>query len=234
MIDIENNIAEIKSKIQQLATKKALAPTHHSANSVTLIAVSKKQSAEAINKAISAGQKHFAENYLQEAELKMKELSHSLLVWHFIGSIQSNKTRVLAEKFDWVHTVERLKIAQRLSAHRIDNAQEPLNICLQVNIDKDPAKSGVFPEECKVLAKEVHQLPGICLRGLMTIPRNNPETSKIRESFAAMKHLFEEVKQHLNNPYFDSLSMGMSGDWQIAIEEGATMIRIGTAIFGQR
>lgn len=227
MIDIKTNIAAINAQIQHLLEK-----NQWPNNSVTLLAVSKKQPVSALQEALAVGQKHFAENYLQEALLKIENLQGSDAIWHFIGAIQSNKTRPLAENFQWVHSVDRLKIAQRLSEQR-PPSMPALNICLQVNIDADPAKSGVLPEQLGSLAQSVQALPGLKLRGLMTITAKKSEAD-VAGSYARMRELFETMRGELNSATFDTLSMGMSADWQQALEQGATMLRIGTAIFGPR
>lgn len=200
-----------------------------SAQAVTLIAVSKKHPATVIREAHAAGQLHFAENYLQEAEPKLDALTDLPLTWHYIGRIQSNKTRTIAQRFDWVHTVDREKIARRLSeARAAAPGKPPLNICLQVNIDADPNKAGVQRDAVAALAAATAELPDLCLRGLMTIldPTQNPA-----DSFAAMKRLFDELAPRYG---WDTLSMGMSGDYADAIRNGATQVRLGTALFGAR
>ena len=230
MIDIETNIAAINARIQKVTTKK-----NGPNDAVLMVAVSKKQPASAVIAASAAGQKHFGENYLQEAVAKIREIDDKSIVWHFLGPIQSNKTRAVAEHFDWVHSVDRLKIAQRLSDQRSPD-KPPLNLCLQVNIDADPAKSGLAPPDCLALAREAINLPRLHLRGLMAITANNTaaDESSTRMSFVKMRKLFESMRADLNKDYFDSLSMGMSGDMELAIEAGANIVRIGTAIFGPR
>lgn len=202
---------------------------------VQLLAVSKTFPTEAVMEAIGAGQYAFGENYLQEALDKIAAVSQALpgapVEWHFIGPIQSNKTRPIATSFDWVHTVDRLKIAQRLSEQRPAQAA-PLNICLQVNISGEASKSGVTPAELPELARLVAQLPRLRLRGLMAIPQ--PETDEMhqRAAFAQLRTLFEQLRGDGLN--LDTLSMGMSADMGAAIAEGATMVRVGSAIFGAR
>ena len=202
---------------------------------VCLLAVSKTFGPDAVLEASQAGQQAFGENYLQEALDKMaalNELAPGLtLEWHFIGPIQSNKTRPIAEHFDWVHAVDREKIAQRLSAQRPSHLP-PLNICLQVNISGEASKSGVAPEDVLSLAKAVAALPNLRLRGLMAIPEPADDFDAQRKPFAALRNLFEQLKA-AGLPV-DTLSMGMSSDMQAAIAEGATLVRIGTAIFGER
>jgi pyridoxal phosphate enzyme (YggS family) len=198
--------------------------------SVQLIAVSKTQPASAISAAIAAGQHHFGENYLQEALTKQSELANMPdLVWHFIGPIQSNKTAPIAAHFDWVHSVDRFKIAQRLSEQRPEGLA-PLNICLQVNVSHEDSKSGVDLTELSGLAQAVAVLPRLHLRGLMAIPAPTADPASQRVPFRILRQALES----LNIPGLDTLSMGMSDDLEAAIQEGATFVRIGTAVFGHR
>lgn len=196
---------------------------------VQLLAVSKTKPAEDIAALYRLGQRHFAENYLQEALQKQRQLAAFNITWHFIGPIQSNKTKPIAWHFDWVHSVDRLKVAQRLSEQRPEHLP-PLNICLQVNISEETSKSGVSIAELPQLVDAVSGLPRLRLRGVMAIPE--PETSypKQRQPY---RQLYQAVQQ-LNRPELDSFSFGMSGDLKAAIMEGATMVRIGTALFGER
>ena len=197
--------------------------------SVQLLAVSKTHPSQSLREMYQAGQRSFGENYLQEALTKMDELQDLEIEWHFIGHVQRNKTRHLAEKFDWVHGVDRLIIAERLSSQRMDS-RKPLNICIQVNIDGQDSKDGCQPDEVVELVKQISQLPNIRLRGLMVIPA--PENSV---AFADAKTLFEQVKSlHARPQDWDTLSMGMSGDLDAAIAAGSTMVRVGTALFGAR
>ena len=191
---------------------------------VTLLAVSKTQSAERIREAVAAGQKAFGENYVQEAVQKMAALPP--LEWHLIGPLQSNKTRLAAERFAWVQTVASEKIARRLSEQR-PASLPPLNVLIQVNVSGEASKSGVELDEVEALARVVAGLPGLTLRGLMAIPEPGADRSR----YAAVKNVFEQLKGEFR---FDTLSMGMSDDLELALAEGATMVRIGTAIFGQR
>jgi PLP dependent protein len=212
--------------------KEAINQANRPANSVRLIAVSKTKSAADVEQVYDAGQYEFGENYLQEAIDKIATLQHlPHIKWHFIGAIQSNKTRPIAENFDWVHSVERLKIAKRLSEQRSNN-QPPLNICLQVNISNEDNKAGISLANVPTLAREVSQLENIKLRGLMAIPLKTTDVSEQHHYFKQLKDCLEA----LNNEglQLDTLSMGMSNDMEAAIDEGATMIRIGTAIFGER
>lgn len=200
-------------------------------DSVQLLAVSKTRSADEVRSAVAQGLTHFGENYLQEALDKIEALSDLELEWHFIGPIQSNKTRPIAEHFDWVHSVDRLKIGQRLSEQRPEG-MEPLNICLQVNISREESKSGCDPDEAPALAKTLSELPGVRLRGLMAIPAATDDPAEQHRAFADLRQLLEQIRSEL--PDLDTLSMGMSGDLIPAIEEGATIVRIGTALFGPR
>ena len=197
--------------------------------SVQLLAVSKTHPSQSLRQMYQAGQRSFGENYLQEAMTKIDELQDLEIEWHFIGHVQRNKTKHLAEKFDWVHGVDRLIIAERLSSQRLET-QKPLNICIQVNIDGQDSKDGCQPDEVAELVKQISQLPNIRLRGLMVIPA--PENSV---AFADAKTLFEQVKSlHARPQDWDTLSMGMSGDLDAAIAAGSTMVRVGTALFGAR
>lgn len=199
--------------------------------SVRLLAVSKRHSVAAIEAAVAAGQHAFGENYLQEAEEKRHELTDADIEWHFIGPLQSNKTRAVAEGFHWVHTVDRLKIAQRLSAQR-PSELAPLNCCIQVNVSGEASKSGVAPDKVTALAHEIASLPGLRLRGLMTLPEAVVDFAAQRQAFRQLAELQAQLlEQGLN---LDTLSMGMTNDLEAAIAEGATLVRIGTAVFGQR
>ena len=223
-------------KMLQLARDQVLAQIHTACQqagrdeqTVQLLAVSKTHPAEILAEMYAAGQRSFGENYLQEALDKIEKLQDLEIEWHFIGHVQRNKTKHLAEKFDWVHGVDRLIIAERLSNQREDN-QAPLNICLQVNIDGQDTKDGCQPEEVADLVAQISQLPKLRLRGLMVIPAPNNTAA-----FADAKALFEAVKmQHTKAEDWDTLSMGMSGDMTEAIAAGSTMVRVGTALFGTR
>jgi pyridoxal phosphate enzyme (YggS family) len=207
---------------------------------VQLLAVSKTFGPDAVLAAVEAGQRAFGENYVQEGVDKVQAVAASLpgtlpnlrLAWHFIGPIQSNKTRPIAEHFDWVHTVEREKIATRLSEQR-PQALGPLNVCVQVNISGEASKSGVSPDEVEALAEAVARLPNLRLRGLMAIPEPADDFAAQRAPFAATRELFERLREKFG-PDFDTLSMGMSADMRAAILEGATIVRVGSAIFGAR
>ena len=204
-------------------------------SSVRLLAVSKTFPAEAVLEAMAAGQRAFGENYLQEALDKIALVARAQpqapVEWHFIGPIQSNKTRPIASSFQWVHTVERLKIAQRLSEQRPPELG-PLNVCIQVNISGEASKSGAQEDEVPELARQVAQLPNLRLRGLMAIPEPQADAALQRQAFARLRALAERLR--LEGLALDTLSMGMSGDMQAAIMEGATIVRIGSAIFGAR
>lgn len=190
---------------------------------VTLIAVSKTKPISDLQQVIDAGQYHFGENYLQEALDKIKALENQNLIWHFIGAIQSNKTQQIAQNFDWVHSVDRLKIAKRLNQQRPDNV-EKLNVLLQINIDNEPTKSGISPEKIDDIIPHFATFSNLILRGFMCIP--SPDNAK--QSFAKMANIFKKY------PNLDTLSMGMSRDLELAIENGATFVRIGADIFGKR
>lgn len=223
MSTIEKNIAKVAARIREAAQAVGRDPA-----SVGLLAVSKTQPATAIREAAEAGVRDFGENYLQEALDKQAELSELPLTWHFIGPIQSNKTKSIAEHFDWVHSVDRLKIAQRLSDQRPAELP-PLNICLQVNVSGEASKSGCAPEELLQLAQAVAAMPQLRLRGLMCIPAPSEDPAEQRAAFARLRALRDELPLPL-----DTLSMGMSQDLEAAIAEGATWVRIGTALFGAR
>ncbi|MGY8525924.1 YggS family pyridoxal phosphate-dependent enzyme [Paracidovorax citrulli] len=203
------------------------------AGSAALLAVSKTFPPEAVREAFEAGQHAFGENYVQEGVDKIAALSalRDQLQWHFIGPLQSNKTRTVAEQFDWVHSVDRLRIAQRLSAQR-PAALPPLQVCLQVNISGEASKSGVAPHEVLALAREIAGLPNLTLRGLMAIPEPADDPQAQRRPFAALRALLDSLRAE--GLALDTLSMGMSADLEAAVAEGATIVRIGTAIFGAR
>ncbi|MGF6205157.1 YggS family pyridoxal phosphate-dependent enzyme [Pseudomonas frederiksbergensis] len=223
MSTIADNILQVSSRIQA-ATQAA----HRDEHSVQLLAVSKTKPAEALREAHAAGLRDFGENYLQEALGKQLELADLPLIWHFIGPIQSNKTRAIAEHFAWVHSVDRLKIAQRLSEQRPAELP-PLNICIQVNVSGEDSKSGCTPADLPALAKAISELPRLKLRGLMAIPEPTEDRAEQDAAFAAVQSL----QASLNLP-LDTLSMGMSHDLESAIAMGATWVRIGTALFGAR
>jgi pyridoxal phosphate enzyme (YggS family) len=200
-------------------------------DAVKLLAVSKKQPLSKILAAVDAGQRDFGENFVQEGLEKIDQTKDLNLVWHFIGHLQNNKTRLVAENFDWVHTIDKLKTARRLSEQR-PAAPGPLNICLQVNIDGEPGKSGIAIDALPELAAACVELPNIKLRGLMCLPAIRPEFEQQRLPFARLRELADTLRD--NGVATDTLSMGMSGDYRAAIFEGATIVRIGTALFGDR
>jgi len=230
MKTLSDNLHAVQARISA-----ACAASDRSPDSVQLLAVSKTFSAEDVRQVAACGQLDFGENYIQEGVDKIVALQSApySLVWHCIGPIQSNKTKLVAEHFDWVHTVDRLKIAQRLNDQRPAHVP-PLNVCLQVNIDGGETKSGLAPAEVLALAQEVAKLPRLVLRGLMTIPDPVDGFEAQVAVHAKARVLFDEVKAALNLPQFDTLSMGMTGDLEAAIHAGSTMVRVGTAIFGGR
>ena len=225
----ENNIADVSKRIDQSAADCGRDP-----GEILLLAVSKTRPVEDIRQAIGAGQTHFAENYLQEALDKIAQLEGENLCWHFIGPLQSNKTRNAAEHFSWIHSVDRLKIAQRLNDQRPESLG-PLNICLQVNIDNEPSKSGFVAEALLPVALQIAALPNLRLRGLMAIPRGSNNFQEQQTAFHKLSQLRQQINQSLDNSEkLDTLSMGMSGDLEAAISQGSTMVRVGTDIFGKR
>ena len=223
-------IAE-RLKSVQITVEQTTLDAHRPSNAVKLLAVSKTKPVCDIVQAYEAGQRLFGENYVQEGVEKIQNL-HSLddIEWHFIGPLQSNKTRLVAEHFDWVQAVDRIKIAQRLNDQVSPN--KTLNVCIQVNIDDDENKAGISVSELNDFAKAISGLPNLRLRGLMTIPKANQSQTEQTTSFARMATLFESLKKQYSS--VDTLSMGMSGDMQNAIDNGSTMVRVGTAIFGSR
>lgn len=224
MNDLKQARNQVLQQIQQ-----ACDAANRDVNEVQLLAVSKTHPSDLIEEMYATGQRMFGENYLQEALDKIENLKSLDIEWHFIGHVQRNKTKHLAEKFAWVHGVDRLIIAERLSSQR-EASQAPLNICLQVNIDAQDTKDGCQPNEVAELVRTISQLPLLKLRGLMVIPApNNPQ------AFIDAKQLFETVKiEHQHPEDWDTLSMGMSGDMLDAIAAGSTMVRVGTALFGAR
>ncbi len=229
MNNIAFNIEEIRDRVSS-----SLKASNRPGDAVTLLAVSKTRSVAEIREAMAAGIEDFGENYLQEACIKISEISSSSSAsprWHYIGPIQANKTRTISELFHWVHTVDRLKIAQRLSAQRPEQLP-PLNICIQVNIDNEATKAGISLEDVPALAAEIHQLPGITLRGLMIIPQKEADNEQRKKTFRTLAKTLDTLKASI--PTLDTLSMGMSADYSLAIQEGATCIRVGSAIFGPR
>ena len=232
MIPIEHNIAQTLARINRAADS-----CNRKKSTISLLAVSKKQTVEAIQAAVAAGIIDFGENYLQEAEQKIHQLHALNLIWHYIGGIQSNKTQTIARLFSWVHSVDRIKLARRLSDQRPAD-MPPLNICLQVNIDNEGAKSGFDVDRISAAVTEINSLPRLQLRGLMAIPAQSESEVEQRDSFSRMRILFDSVKDAIESvndrASFDTLSMGMSADLESAIAEGATIVRVGTGIFGPR
>ncbi|MBM7455335.1 hypothetical protein HNR62_001195 [Oceanisphaera litoralis] len=211
----------------------AAAICERSPHDIQLLAVSKTKPAADVQAAYAAGQRQFGENYVQEAVDKIAALKADCpdIRWHLIGPLQSNKSRLVAEAFDWVQSVDRLRIAQRLSAQRPGNMR-PLNICLQVNISGEDSKSGLPPEQVEALAQHISQLPGLCLRGLMAIPEATDNSDRLKTQLLELKHLFDRMAAKY--PQMDTLSMGMSKDLELAVACGSTLVRVGTAIFGSR
>ena len=226
MNDLGNNYRSVVERIR--AAEKN---SHRKPDSVELIAVGKLHTAEAIRQLAEYGQKAFAENFVQEAIFKQQQLSDVDIEWHFIGSIQSNKTRDIANHFSWVHSVDRFKIARRLSDQRAD-ILPPLNICLQVNLQREESKSGVSSAQILPLLEQMQDLPRITVRGLMIVPKPVSDPSQQREVFGQLRELLEEANRSGHS--LDTLSMGMTADLEQAIAEGATHVRIGTALFGLR
>jgi pyridoxal phosphate enzyme (YggS family) len=223
---LHDKIAKLLQRLRLTAQK-----SQHGNSDILLVAVSKTRPAGDIRAAYACGLTHFGENYVQEALHKMAELKDLPLVWHFIGPIQSNKTAAIAQNFDWVHSIEREKVAKRLSDQRPPD-MSPLQVCLQVNISEEDSKSGVTLEQLPQLARYVLDLPNLRLRGLMGIPAPGIDSGKQRAAFAALRDALAQLRTLA--PDLDTLSMGMSADMESAIAEGATIVRIGTAIFGHR
>ena len=226
MTTIPGNLQHVRARIATACQRAG-----RGVEEVTLLAVSKTFGADAVRAAAAAGQRAFGENYIQEGVEKIAALRDLGLTWHCIGPIQSNKTRLVAEHFDWVHTVDRLKIAERLSAQRPAD-RPPLNVCIQVNIDGGANKSGVAPGDALALARAVAALPQLKLRGLMSIPEIAPDFDAARAVHASARALFDQL--NADGLGLDTLSMGMSDDLEAAIAAGSTMVRVGTAIFGSR
>ena len=230
MNTVQDNLLNIKNEIAEIAKKCERDP-----NTIQLIAVSKTKPVEQVIEAINAGQLAFGENYVQEGVEKIqyfeKNMPNNDLIWHFIGPLQSNKSKLVAEHFDWMHTIDRLKIAQRLNDQRPKDMAK-LNVLIQVNISQEASKSGVKPEEVADLVKQIVTLPNLNLRGLMAIPEIENNYDKQLNVFTKMQQLLQSLQK--DYPFMDTLSMGMSDDMQAAIVAGSTMVRIGTAIFGAR
>mgnify|MGYP000997266879 FL=1 len=228
MATIANNLQLVRERINQACSRVGRAP-----DSVTLLAVSKTFPAETVREAFHAGQRKFGENYVQEAVDKIAALAdlRDQIEWHMIGPLQSNKTRVVAEQFDWVHTVDRLKIAQRLSEQRPPHLP-PLQVCIQVNTSGEASKSGVAPNEALELAQAVMNLPRLTLRGVMALPAPTSDPALQKVELKDVRVVFDTLRSA--GVPLDTLSMGMSGDMEAAVEEGSSMLRVGTALFGNR
>lgn len=227
MTALSANLQAVRERIDQACRKAGRNPT-----SVSLLAVSKTFPAESVASLATAGQRAFGENYVQEGCGKVEALASLKLEWHFIGPLQSNKSRLVAQHFDWVHSIDRLKIAQRLSEQRAAH-HDPLNVCIQVNVSGEASKSGAAPESVESLALAVAALPRLRLRGLMAIPEPSDDVAVLRSRFAQLRNLRDSLNED-HGLALDTLSMGMSSDLDIAIAEGATLVRVGTAIFGTR
>ncbi|WP_439257171.1 YggS family pyridoxal phosphate-dependent enzyme [Lonepinella sp. BR2271] len=229
-MQIKNNLDQIHQQIEQ-----ACQQANRSPHSVQLLAVSKTKTVEDIQQAIDAGQWAFGENYVQEGVDKIQHFNAVgvALEWHFIGPLQSNKTRLVAEHFDWMQTLDRAKIADRLNAQRPEG-KAPLNVLIQINISDEQSKSGIQPKDMLALAKHLENLPHLRLRGLMAIPAPTDKIAQQKMALSAMHALFEQLKKALPTQQIDTLSMGMTSDMESAILCGSTMVRIGTAIFGKR
>jgi hypothetical protein len=225
--------ADLGARIKAVQARMAAAARQAGRNedSVTLVAVSKGHEAAAVQAAASLGLRHFGESYLQEALPKMESLRGLDLSWHFIGRLQTNKTRAIAEQFSWVHGLERQRIAQRLAEQRPFHAP-PLNVCIQVNIAADSTKAGIAPGQCAALASELAALPRLKLRGLMCMLPESLDATQQRQAFEALRALLLDLNRA--GAALDTLSMGMSGDFEVAIAAGATLVRVGTALFGER
>jgi pyridoxal phosphate enzyme (YggS family) len=228
MSDFAHHLASVHQRIERAARSAGRSPA-----SIALLAVSKTFPSDDVRQTYLAGQRAFGENYVQEASAKIEALAdlRAGIEWHFIGPLQSNKTKLVAEHFDWVHSVDRLRIAQRLAEQRPDSLP-PLNVCLQVNISSEETKSGVAPAGVLALAREIAALPRLRLRGLMSIPEPAGEIDAQRAPHRALRELFERLRA--SGLELDTLSMGMSADLEAAVLEGATIVRVGTAIFGAR
>jgi len=236
MSQVTTNLMMVRQRLELAALAAKREP-----EDIQLLAVSKTFPAIAVEEAMHAGQTAFGENYVQEGIEKIQQLSklRPWLEWHFIGPLQSNKTRDVAEHFDWVHSIDRLKIAERLSSQRGEFSNlGPLQVCIQINVSEEDSKSGISLQEVDALCDAIAKLPNLVLRGLMAIPAPSDDVSQQHQSFTAIRDCFVGIKaKHINDlgyDFFDTLSMGMSDDMEAAIAEGSTMVRIGSAIFGKR
>ena len=226
MDKIKKNILEIKKNISKISLD-----LNRTIDSVTLMAVSKKQTSENIREAYQAGQKDFGENYLQESISKIHELHDLEIIWHYIGSIQSNKSKLIAKNYDWVHSIDKISTLKKINKYR-DGFSRKINICIQVNIDAEETKSGIYMNEVEDFIKECNSMKQVNIRGLMAIPKYQSDSDLKNKAFMKIKHLFDDL---IKKGYkLDTLSIGMSSDYEEAIESGSTIVRIGTAIFGER
>jgi pyridoxal phosphate enzyme (YggS family) len=230
MLSRPQNCSE-STQLTQNRIAEAARSAGRSVDSVTLLAVSKGQSSAAIDSAARAGIEHFGENFVQESLPKMETLAGRELTWHFIGRLQANKTRPVAENFAWVHTVDRLKVAERLASQRPFHAP-PLNVCLQLHVGGEASKGGVEKTEIRALARDVASLPRLRLRGIMSMPPAESDVTRQRQWFRETRRVFDYLNEH--GLALDTLSMGTSADFEAAIAEGSTIVRVGTAIFGPR
>lgn len=226
MDKIKKNILEIKKNISKISLD-----LNRTIDSVILMAVSKTQSAENIREAYRAGQKDFGENYLQESIGKIHELHDLEIIWHYIGSIQSNKSKLIAENYDWVHSVDKISTLKKINKYRY-GVNKKINICIQVNIDAEDTKSGIYMNEVEDFIKECSSMSQVDIRGLMAIPKYQSDSDLKNKAFRRIKHLFDDLVK--KGYKLDTLSIGMSSDYEEAIESGSTIVRIGTAIFGER
>ena len=226
MNKIKKNILEIKKNISKISLD-----LNRTIDSVTLMAVSKKQTSENIREAYQAGQKDFGENYLQESISKIHELHDLEIIWHYIGSIQSNKSKLIAENYDWVHSIDKISTLKKINKYR-GGVNRKINICIQVNIDAEDTKSGLYMNEVEDFIKGCSSMNWVNIRGLMAIPKYQSDSDLKSKAFKKIKHLFDDL---IKKGYkLDTLSIGMSSDYEEAIESGSTIVRIGTAIFGER
>ncbi len=221
MSKIKNNIKDIYNRLLKESACNL---------DIKLLVVSKSQSVKNIEEAYDAGQRLFGENYLQEALEKIQQINKPKIEWHFIGPIQSNKCKLIAENFSWVQSVDRIKVASRINEYR--ESMPPINVCIQINISNELSKSGVQPHNLKAFINEMKSFRNLKLRGIMSIPSNTNSPDKLSEEFMELRKLYEEIK--FSDPAIDTLSMGMSNDYLIAVKYGATLIRVGSAIFGSR
>ena len=221
MSKIKNNIKDIYNRLLKQSACNL---------DIKLLVVSKSQSVKNIEEAYDAGQRLFGENYLQEALEKIQQINKPKIEWHFIGPIQSNKCKLIAENFSWVQSIDRIKVASRINEYR--ESMPPINVCIQINISNELSKSGVQPHNLKAFINEMKSFRNLKLRGIMSIPSNTNSPDKLSEEFMELRKLYEEIK--FSDPAIDTLSMGMSNDYLIAVKYGATLIRVGSAIFGSR